>query len=66
MFKKASVQSSLITVGGVIGAYAGSDLAALYVALVGPAILYTLHVIEVKLNRLLDERGITVWPNETD
>jgi hypothetical protein len=40
------------------------NLAAMYVALVGGAIVYLLHVIEVKINRLLDHYGITVGSGE--
>jgi hypothetical protein len=43
----------------VIAAYA-QDLAAIYVAASTVAILYVLHAIEVKLNRLLDHYRIVV------
>lgn len=43
--------------------YAGS-LAAEYVAVAGGAIIYLLHAIEVKLNRLLDHHGIYVPDDE--
>jgi hypothetical protein len=36
------------------------NMAAMYVALVGGTIVYLLHVIEVKINRLLDHNGIMV------
>lgn len=42
------------------GAASQNNLAALYVALVGHAIIYMLHVVEVKLNRLLDHSRLTV------
>jgi hypothetical protein len=41
-----------------------SNLAAMYIALGFGAIVYLLHTIEFKLNKLLDERGITVRDRE--
>lgn len=45
-------------------AYQQHNLAAAYVAVGVHVILYVLHAIEVKLNKLLDERGIHVSPQE--
>ena len=40
------------------------DLAAGYVAAIGYAIIFLLHTIEYKINKLLDNRGILVWDDE--
>jgi hypothetical protein len=53
--------SLLLFVGPV--AYA-NNIAAMYVALGAHAIIYLLHTIEVKLNRLLDHHGILVTDAE--
>lgn len=44
----------------VFGYIAGSNLAALFVVLGTHVILFVLHSIEVKINRLLDQHGIIV------
>lgn len=61
---RTRVWIGLFTLGAVI--YAGSEhnLAAIYVALGTGAIVFLLHAIEAKLNRLLDHHGITVWDSE--
>lgn len=51
---------------GVLIALYQSDLAALYVAIAAPMLLYMLHVVEVKLNRLLDYHDIYVSDKEKD
>ncbi|MGB7286209.1 MAG: hypothetical protein WBC71_04685 [Salaquimonas sp.] len=48
----------------LVGASAAQDLATAYVAVIGGAIVYFLHAIEFKLNRLLTEHGIAVWDDE--
>ena len=47
-------------------AWQRDDLAAGYVAVGGAVIFYMLHVIEVKLNKLLDDRGLRVDQAEID
>lgn len=53
---------------GCLAAIAGAaykdDLAAVYVALGVGSIIYLLHAIEIKLNRLLDHYGIFVSDQE--
>lgn len=44
----------------LVGAAYNGSLAALYVTLFGTWIMYCIHAIEVKINRPLDDRGITV------
>lgn len=56
----------LSSAGGMFFAAHAQDLAAFYIAVIGPAILGTVHVIEVKLNRLLDAKGIRVDKDEID
>ena len=51
---------------GLIRASYVNDLAAIYVAAAAGAILYMLHTIEVKLNRLLDYHRITVTKSDVD
>lgn len=61
--------STLVAVVSFLAAIVGlqqSDLAAFYVALIGGALFYMLHVIEVKLNRLLNEQGLRVEQDEID
>jgi hypothetical protein len=53
---------SLLLFAGIAG-YA-DNLAAVYVAAGAHAIIYLLHTIEVKLNRLLDHYGILVTDAE--
>jgi hypothetical protein len=53
---------SLLFWGG--GAAYANDLAAVYVAVGTHAIIYLLHTIEVKLNRLLDHYRILVTDAE--
>lgn len=48
----------------IAGAVAAQDLAALYVAVGVGTIVYLLHAIEVKLNKLLDHHRITVWDSD--
>ena len=43
-----------------------NDLAAIYVAVATGAILYSLHTIEEKLNRLLDYHRIAVTRSDVD
>lgn len=50
----------LFTIAGAVAAGSARDLAAFYVALVGGAIVYLLHAIEFKINRLLDQQRIRV------
>ncbi len=45
-------------------AVAAKDLAASYVAIICGAIVYLLHTIEFKLNKLLTENDITIWDDE--
>jgi hypothetical protein len=45
---------------GIGGAIYAQDLAALYVAIVGVWVLYMVHAIEFKLNKLLDQNMISV------
>lgn len=40
------------------------NLAATYVSLAAHWLTFLVHAIEVKINRLLDDRGITVYPDE--
>jgi hypothetical protein len=49
----------------VLAGYA-NNLAAMYVSLFSTFIIYLLHTLEVKLNRLLDHYGITVWDSDID
>jgi len=48
----------------LFGAAYEKDLAAAYVAFGACAILYLLHTIEFKLNKLLDHYGIVVSDHE--
>jgi hypothetical protein len=50
----------IAAVAGLIGAVCAADLGAAYIAIVGYAIIYLLHAIEVKLNKLLDHYAIVV------
>jgi hypothetical protein len=52
----------LFTLAAVIGASYKNDLAAVYVAVGIGAVIYLLHAIEFKLNKLLDHYGISA-PN---
>src|SRR5687767_4180164 len=40
-------------VAGIVGAIHAEDLAAAYVAVVGASVIYLLHAIEFKMNKLL-------------
>jgi len=52
----------IIVTATVATLYAGyvHDLAAMFVGLAWGSLMVLLHAIEVKLNRLLDDRGINV------
>ncbi|QJR17982.1 hypothetical protein [Pelagibacterium halotolerans] len=52
-----------VAIGVAVAAWR-DDLAAVYVALGVGAVAYLLHAIEFKINRLLDERGITVFDDQ--
>jgi hypothetical protein len=54
----------LFTLAAAYWASQKGDLAAFYIAIGWGGITYLLHAIEVKLNRLLDQHGITVWDSE--
>ncbi len=54
---------STLTMAGVAAAY-HSDLAAFYVAIIGGGVVYLLHTLEFKINRLLDRHSITVYDHE--
>ncbi|TIT18719.1 MAG: hypothetical protein E5W70_28205 [Mesorhizobium sp.] len=61
--------STLIAVSAVFFAgFAASqnNLAAVYIAVGVHALLYTSHAIEVKLNKLLDDRGLTITRGQID
>jgi hypothetical protein len=53
-----------VTALAVVVAGGQANLAAVYVAIGVGAIVYLLHTIEFKVNRLLDERGIHVIDTE--
>lgn len=61
--------STLAIVAAVFAAFIAwqkDDLAAGYVAVGGAVIFYMLHVIEVKLNKLLDAQDLRVEQDEID
>jgi len=47
----------------VLAAYS-KDLSAMYIALFATFIIYLLHTIEFKLNKLLDHYGIRIWDSD--
>ena len=47
----------------VVASYA-KDLSAMYIALFATFIIYLLHTLEFKLNKLLDHYGISVWDSD--
>jgi hypothetical protein len=51
---------AIATVAGIAGAVHEHDLAAMYVAIGTGGIIYLLHAIEAKINRLLDHYHLTV------
>jgi hypothetical protein len=61
-----STRLLIIIFGGAAMVLAGSvdNLAAMYVSVFSTMIIYLLHTLEVKLNRLLDHHGITVWDSD--
>lgn len=61
---RTRVWIGLFTLAGVFLAGQEHDLAASYVALGTGAIVYLLHAIEAKLNKLLDYHRITVWDSD--
>lgn len=61
---RTRVWIGLFTLAAAFWASQEHDLAAIYVAIGVGALTYQLHAIEVKLNRLLDQHGITVWDSE--
>ena len=61
---KTSTLIGIVSVSCVGAAlYFGQPVIAA-IATVGAAVLWNLHVLEVKINRLLDELGITVTQEE--
>ena len=54
----------LYTTAAVVLAGYQRDLGAVYIALGVGGLIYHLHAIEVKINRLLDHYGITVWDSD--
>jgi len=44
----------------LFGAFKENNLAASYITIIGAVIVYLLHAIEVKLNKLLDHHNISV------
>lgn len=54
----------LFTLAAVGFAAHENNLAAIYIAIGVGGITYLLHAIEVKLNKLLDRHGITVWESD--
>jgi hypothetical protein len=56
----------VIIIASVAAIYAGHEhsLAGIYIALAWGGITILLHAIEVKLNKLLDHYGITVWDSD--
>ena len=55
---RTRIYIGVVLVAGLAGASYAEDLAAWYVAIAGSAIVYLLHAIEFKLNKLLDHHGI--------
>jgi hypothetical protein len=61
--------STRILIGAAVaamlfGAYLADNLAAIYISIVGGAVVYLLHTIEFKINQLLDYHGITVMDRD--
>jgi hypothetical protein len=54
----------IATIGLMALAGYKDNLAAMYVALAGGIIVFLLHTLEVKINRLLDHHGIMVWDSD--
>jgi hypothetical protein len=61
---RTRVSIGILSLGAAAFAGLQSNLAAAYVALGVGAILYVLHSIEFKINKLLDERQIRVLDSE--
>lgn len=61
---RTRVWIGLATLAAMYFAGREHDLAAMYVAIGVGALTYLLHAIEVKINRLLDRAGITVWDSD--
>lgn len=61
---RTRVWIGLFTLAAAYFAIHDHELAAFYVALAWGGITYQLHAIEVKLNRLLDQAGLTVWDSD--
>lgn len=57
---RTRVAISLITLLFALAAWREGNMAAVYVAIGTGLIAYLLHAIEVKINRMLDDRGISV------
>ena len=54
----------IVTIAAAVYAGSKGDIAAVYIAIGVGALTFHLHAIEVKVNRLLDHCGITVWDSE--
>ena len=61
---KTRIGIALAVCVGVAIAASQANLAAAYVAIGVGAIVYLLHAIEYKINRLLDDRGIRVFDDQ--
>lgn len=61
---RTRVWIGLFTFAGAYWAIHEHDLAALFIAIGWGGLTYLLHAIEVKLNKLLDAHGITVWDSD--
>ncbi|WP_038974142.1 hypothetical protein [Bradyrhizobium genomosp. III] len=61
-----STRLLILIFGG--GAFAvavhANDLSAMYIALLASFIIYLLHTLEFKLNKLLDHYSIRVWDSD--
>lgn len=55
---------AVLTIGAALYAGHENNLAAVYIAIGVGGITFLLHAIEVKLNKLLDVQGVTVWDSE--
>jgi hypothetical protein len=61
---RTRVGIALVAAIGVGIAAVQADLAAAYIAIGIGAIVYLLHVIEFKINKLLSDRGIQVFNDQ--
>jgi hypothetical protein len=65
---RIKTRMAIVLFGGllIVGAAYKDNMAAEYVAIFGTWLAYAIHAIEVRLNKLLDDRGLIIVAKDLD